>query len=383
MATRTLGIIIHGATGRIGWSQHLANSLVPIIEEGGLLVGGDRVIPKLMLVARDEGRLKIAAAKSGAAWTTDLDTALVDPTYEVFCDAAATHLRPFVLEKAMSAGKHIYTEKPLAPSVAEGQRLLHLAEARGVKHGAVEDKLGLPGLQKIARLVERGFFGRLIGFKLEFGWWIFDGIEAPAQRPSWNYQKSGGGGVIFDMYPHWRYVVEGLLGPIRRVTALAATGTRDRVDEAGQHYVCDVEDTGHALVQMENGAVGVILSSWSTRVRRDDLVVLQIDGSKGSAQAGLHRCFTQSSMEAPRTSAFSVSADAGIDYRTQWREFDEPVSQVNPYRAGWEAFLRHLGNGEPMMSDLRAGIRDIALAEACHRSIASGAWAEMPAIAAK
>ena len=260
----------------------------------------------------------------------------------------------------------------------EGQRLLQLAEARGVKHGAVEDKLGLPGLQKLARLVDRGFFGRMIGFKLEFGWWIFDGIEAPAQRPSWNYKKSGGGGVIFDMYPHWRYVVEGLMGPIRRVAAVAATGTRERVDEAGQSYAVDVEDTGHALGELECGAVGVILSSWATRVRRDDLVVLHIDGTEGSAQAGLHRCFTQRSTEAPSTSAFSVSVDPGTDYCGQWREFDEPVSGVNPYRVGWEAFLRHVHAGEPMASDLRAGIRDIALAEACHRSISSRAWADMP-----
>lgn len=378
MATRTLGIIVHGATGRIGSTQHVANSLVPIRAEGGLACGGDHVLPNLLLVARDPAKLKVAAELAGAAWTTDLDAALSDPVYEVLCDAAATHLRPMVLEKAIAAGKHIYTEKPLAPSVAEGQRLLHLAQQRGVKHGAVEDKLGLPGLQKLARLVDRGFFGRVIGFKLEFGWWIFDGIEAPAQRPSWNYRRSGGGGVIFDMYPHWRYIVEGLMGPIRRVTAIAVTGTRDRADEAGRPYTCDVEDTGHALVEMESGAVGVILSSWATRVRRDDLVVLQIDGSKGSAQAGLHRCFTQCSLEGPRTSAFSVSVDAGIDYRTQWREFDEPVSPVNPYRVGWEAFLRHVHAGDPMASDLRAGIRDIALAEACHRSIASRAWADMP-----
>ena len=377
----TLGIIMHGATSRIGSTQHLANALGPIAAEGGLPVGGARVVPKLLLVGRDAVKLAALASKHDAAWSTDLDAALADPAYAVLCDTAATHLRPTVLTKAIAASKHIYTEKPVAPSVAEGEKLLALAQARGIKHGAVEDKLGLPGFQKLARLVERGFFGRIVGFKLEFGWWIFDGVEAPAQRPSWNYSKAGGGGVIFDMYPHWRYVVEGLMGPIRAVSAVASTATPKRVDEHGRLYDVDVEDTGHALLEMQSGAVGVIVSSWATRVRRDDLLTLQIDGTKGSAQAGLHRCHVQAAGDAPRTAHFSVSVDASIDYRTHWREFDEEVSPVNPYRVGWEAFIRHVCAGETMRSDLAAGIRDVALAEACHSSVATGQRIAMPALA--
>lgn len=378
MTTRTLGVIVHGATSRIGSTQHLANALVPIRDEGGLAAGGARVVPKLLFVGRDAAKLAALAQKHGAAWSTDLDAALADPAYEVLCDTAATHLRPATLTKAIQAGKHIYSEKPVAPSVAVGLELLALAQARGIKHGAVEDKLGLPGFQKLARLVERGFFGRIVGFKLEFGWWIFDGVEAPAQRPSWNYKRAGGGGVIFDMYPHWRYVVEGLMGPIRAVSAVASTATPERVDEQSQRYQVDVEDTGHALVEMASGALGVIVSSWATRVRRDDLVTLQIDGTKGSAQAGLHKCHVQAAGDAPRTAHFSVSEDAGIDYRTHWRELDEPVSPLNPYRVGWEAFIRHVCAGEPMHSDLAAGIRDVAFAEACHRSVATGQRVEMP-----
>lgn len=378
MATREIGIIVHGATGRIGSTQHIANALAPIRAEGGLAIGKDRVAPRLMLVGRDAARLAAIAQKHGATWSTDLDAVLADPAYEVLCDTAATHLRPAVLQKAIAAGKHIYAEKPVAPSVAEGERLLALAEARGIKHGAVEDKLGLPGFQKLARLVARGALGRIVNFKIEFGWWIFDGLEAPAQRPSWNYTKAGGGGLVFDMFPHWRYVIEGLLGPVRHISAMAATAQPGRVDEQGRRYAVDVEDTAHALLEMASGAVGVIVSSWASRVRRDDLVVIGIDGTKGSAHAGLHRCWVQSSGEAPRTAHFSVAVDAGIDYRTHWREFDEPVSPVNPYRVGWEAFLRHLHAGEPMPSSLKAGIRDVAFAEACHRSIATGTRVSMP-----
>ena len=381
MTTRTIGIIVHGATGRIGSTQHLANCLVPIRDEGGLQVGADRVVPRLMLVGRTRDKLEPLAAKLGAEWSTDLDRVLADPAYAVFCDTAATALRPAILRKALAAGKHAYCEKPLAPSVAEGIELLALAEASGLRHGAVEDKLYLPGLQKLTRLVERGFFGRIVGFRLEFGWWVFDGTEVACQRPSWNYKKSSGGGMLFDMYPHWRYVIEGLLGPIRRVVAAASTATPQRIDEHGARYAVDVEDNAHALVELDNGAIGTVLSSWATRVRRDDLVTFQIDGTRGSALAGLHRCFTQTSAEAPSIAHVSVAVDAGIDYRQHWREDTDPVSAKNPYRFGWENFLRHVHAGEPMRADFAAGIRDVQLAEACHRSLRDGAWVGLERIA--
>ena len=377
MSTRTIGIIVNGATGRIGSTQHLANALVPIRDEGGLAIGGDRVVPKLLLVGRDREKLAALAARLDAGWTTDLDQALSDPAFQVLCDTSATELRPAVLAKAIAAGRHIYSEKPVAASAADGLALLRAMQARGLKHGAVEDKLHLPGFQKLSRLLADGFFGRIVGFRLEFGWWVFDGTDIPCQRPSWNYTRSGGGGMLFDMYPHWRYVVEGLLGPIARVVAAATTATPERIDERGQRYRVDVEDTAHALLAMESGAVGVITSSWATRVRRDDLMTLQIDGTNGSALCGLHRCFTQSGPQVPRIAHVSIATDAGIDYAGQWSEVTAAVDPRNPYRVGWEAFLRHLHAGAPMAADFAAGIRDVQLAEACIRSIRDGAWVDM------
>jgi predicted dehydrogenase len=378
MATRTIGIIVNGATGRIGSTQHLANALVPIIAEGGLPIGDDRLMPRLLLVGRDADRLAVVARKHGvAAWSTDLDAALADPAYPIFFDAAATQQRLAVIEKALAAGKHVYSEKPVAPTAEQGRALLERATARGLKHGAVEDKVHLPGLQQLAALVRKGTLGRIVGFRLEFGWWVFDGSEQPCQRPSWNY-RSGGGGLILDMYPHWRYIIETIVGRIVRVASSQWIATPERVDEHGERYAVAVEDSAATLVELEGGAFGTILSSWATRVRRDDLLTLQVDGTKGSAVAGLHRCHVQSLALTPPIAHFSVMKDIAADYCDGWTEAPPLASYTNPYRVGWEKFLRHVATDAPMPSDFAAGVRDVAFAEACHRSMRERTWIAFP-----
>jgi predicted dehydrogenase len=375
LASRDIGIIFNGATSRIGATQHLANALAPIRAEGGLAVGSDRIVPHLLLVGRNAERLAGIAQRYGIDdWTTELDAALAKPDFPVFFDAAATGQRVGVLTKAIAAGKHIYTEKPVAPSVAEAHGLQRAAQARGLKTGAVEDKLNLPGLRKLKGLADGGFFGRVTGFKLEFGWWVFDGIERPGQRPSWNYQKHGGGGLTLDMYPHWRYVIEGILGPIRRVVAASTTAIAERADEAGKPYRADVDDTSLTLAELASGAIGSIICSWATRVRRDDLMTLQIDGTGGSAVAGLHRCWMQSADDTPDIHRFEPDIDIGADYRGEWKEVASAGAHVNPYRIGWEHYLRHIVTDAPLTSDLSAGIRDIQLAHACYRSASEQKW---------
>jgi predicted dehydrogenase len=378
MATQTIGIIVNGATGRIGSTQHLANALVPIIAEGGIPIGDDRVVPRLLLVGRDRDRLAaVARAHNIADWTTDLDAALADPAYAIFFDAAATQQRVAVLERAIGAGKHVYSEKPVAPTAAQGMALLEAAQKRGLKHGAVEDKVYLPGLQKLAALAGSGALGHIVGFRLEFGWWVFDGGDRPCQRPSWNY-RAGGGGLILDMYPHWRYVIERIVGRIMRVASSEWIATPERIDEEGKRYAVAVEDSAATLVELENGAFGTILSSWATRVRRDDLLTLQVDGTKASALAGLHQCHVQSAGETPSIAHFSVMKDIAADYRDGWRQAPPLASYCNPYRVGWEQFLRHVATGAPLISDFAAGIRDVAFAEACHRSMQERSWIALP-----
>ncbi|HEY7244106.1 MAG TPA: Gfo/Idh/MocA family oxidoreductase [Xanthobacteraceae bacterium] len=378
MTKQTIGIIVNGATGRIASTQHLANALVPIISEGGLPLGDDCVVPRLLLVGRDAERLATVARTHGIVdWTTDLGLALSSPDHAIFLDAAATEQRSSALQKAMAAGKHVYSEKPLAASTISAQALLDGARSRGLKHGIVEDKIHLPGMQKIAALTRDGALGRIVGFRLEFGWWVFDGSEQPCQRPSWNYRRAGGG-LLLDMYPHWRYVLEHIVGRILRVASAQWIAVPERIDEAGKPYAVEVEDCAATLVETERGVFGTIQSSWATRVRRDDLLTLQVDGTAGSAIAGLHRCRIQPSAETPVIAHFSVMKDLGEDYREPWREAPPLVSYRNPYRVGWEQFLRHVAADAPLACDFAAGLRDVAFAEACHRSMAQRAWVEMP-----
>ena len=374
MAAKTIGIILNGATGRICSTQHLANALAPIRDEGGLAVGNDRIVPKLLLAGRNAAKLSAIGKQHNAEWTTDLDAALADPAYAIFFDAAVTNRRKDMLEKGITAGKHIYAEKPVALSADAGREVLQQAQARGVKHGAVEDKLGLPGLAKLVRLAKSDALGRMVSFRIEFGWWVFDGIEFPSQRPSWNYKRRTGGGLILDMYPHFRYIIENTLGPIRRVVSSLATAQPERVDEAGERYAVDVEDDATTLIELESGATGAILSSWATRLRRDDLLTFQIDGTRASAIAGLHRCWTLDNAKTPQTRHFSVAKDLAIDYRSDWTEVVDPGPFKNPYRIGWENFLAHVATGAPMQADLAAGVRDVAFAEACHRSMKEARW---------
>jgi predicted dehydrogenase len=378
LASREFGIIVNGATGRIASTQHLANALVPIRAEGGLAAGADRIVPRLLLVGRNADRLaEIARAHGIERWTTDLDEALAQADFPVFFDAAATKQRVSALSKAIAAGKHIYSEKPVAPSTAEGLSLLQATRLRKLKHGAVEDKIYLPGLQKLAALARQGFFARITGFALEFGWWVFDGSERPSQRPSWNYRRDGGGGLTSDMYPHWRYVIERILGPIQRVVSAPRTEIPERINESGQRYRVDVDDSSVTLVELASGVVGTIRCSWVTRVRRDDLLTLQVDGTGGSAVAGVHRCWVQNAVDTPGIRHMNPVTDIGAGYRGDWAEVDAPGPNVNPYRIGWEDFIRHVVLDAPMVSDLSAGIRDVQLAEACYRSAEERKWVEL------
>lgn len=379
MKTTEIGVILHGVTGRIGTIQHLQNAILPIRAAGGVaLPGGGRVMPVPMLVGRNADKLAALAERSGIdAWTTDLDAALADPKNQVFFDSAATAQRPGLMRRAIEAGKHVYVEKPIAGSVDEALEIARMAEARGLKHGVVQDKMQLPGLTKLRLLRDMDFFGRILHARLDFGWWVFDGMQQPAQRSSWNYRKAEGGGLILDMYPHWCYIIGQLLGRISAVSCRCETLQPHRRDEAGRDYAVDVEDAAYATFELETGVTVEVTSSWASRVRRDDLMTLQIDGTRGSAVAGLHRCFIQPAAATPKP-AWDITTDRKPDYPAQWQEMPDAAEHRNGYRTGWERFLAHVAADAPFDATLLAGARGVQLAEAAYQSSRERRWIDLP-----
>ena len=377
MSERRIGVIINGATGRMGTTQHMAN-LLAIASEGGLaLRNGDRLIPDLLLVGRDAARLKaLATAHGGQRWTTSLEEALAGPD-AIFMDCAATGDRPARVRQAIAAGKHIHIEKPTAPTVDEAMSLARAAHAAGVKHGVIQDKLFLPGFAKLLMVKDSGFFGRILSIRIDAGSWIFDGRTQQCQRPSWNYQRAAGGGLALDMMAHWRYMIDRLAAPVTAVCALMATAIPERVDEQGRTYTVDVEDTSHALLQLAGGAVGVITNSWATRIRQDDTMVVQIDGTQGSAVAGRFRCLTQAAVNTPEV-FFGAARPGGMDFAAQWQEVPDTQPAANPFRQCWEAFLRHVAEDAPYDRDLVAGAKAVQLADLAYRSVADGRWMAVP-----
>jgi len=377
MADRRIGVIINGATGRMGATQHVANLLAIAAEGGQPLCNGDRLVPQVRLVGRDAGRLEaLSAAHNGLRWTTSLAEALSGPD-DIFMDCSATGGRPGRVRQAIAAGKHIHIEKPTAPSVEEAMELARLAEKAGVKHGVIQDKLFLPGFAKLLFVKNTGFFGRILSIRIDAGSWIFDGKTQECQRPSWNYQRSEGGGIALDMMAHWRYMVDRLAAPVIGVSALMATAIPQRVDERGKSYTVDVEDTSYALLKLEGGAVGMITNSWATRVRRDDTMVVQIDGTAGSAVAGRMRCFTQSAVNTPEA-FFGGGRPANVDFFAQWQEVPDTLPLKNPFRHCWEAFLRHVGEDAPYVPTLVEGAKAVQLADLAYRSVAEGRWMTVP-----
>ena len=381
MAQHRLGLIMNGVTGRMGMNQHLIRSIAAIRAQGGVaLKNGDRVMPDPILVGRNSEKLAALAKAHGLTrFTTDLDAALKSPDDTVFFDAATTQLRAQLLRKAMAAGKHIYCEKPVAETLADALDLVRSAAKAGIKHGIVQDKLFLPGLRKLDMLRRAGFFGRMLSLRLEFGYWVFEGDWQPANRPSWNYRKQDGGGIILDMLCHWRYVLDNLFGEVRSVSCLGATHIPKRVDEAGKPYVADTDDAAYAMFELAGGVVAQINSSWCTRVRRDDLVTFHVDGTHGSAVAGLQKCWSQARVNTPRP-VWNPDVPQPIDFFETWSEVPGLGSYDNGFKVEWEMFIRHLHDDAPFKWTLLEGAKGVQLAEAGLQSWRERRWIDIPTL---
>ncbi len=376
---KTIGIILNGVTGRMGTNQHLVRSIVAIREQGGVeLSDGSRVMPDPILTGRNEAKLKALADEYGIEnYSTDLDATLASDRYEIFFDASGTPYRIGFLEKAIAAGKHIYCEKPIAVDSKAAFDIAEVAEKAGVKNGTVQDKLWLPGILAFKKLKEEGFFGEILSVRGEFGYWVFTGHDEaqPAQRPSWNYRNEDGGGMIIDMHCHWRYVIDNLFGEVTEVFTHKATHIPERIAEDGKPYKCTADDSAYALFKTADNVICQFNSSWNVRVRRDDLLTMQVDGTKGSAIVGLRKCWAQSKDQTPRP-VWNPDVDSPIDYYAGWDVVD-PGPCDNAFKVQWEMFIQHVVEGADFPWTLREGAKGVVLAEKSLESHETGSWVKV------
>jgi predicted dehydrogenase len=377
--TIPVGIIMNGVTGRMGSNQHLARSIAQIREEGGIsLADGRRILPEPVLVGRNADRLQSLARQHGVErWTTDLDEVLGDPGFSVYFDAQVTSRRVDAVRRAIEAGKHVYCEKPTAEGLGDALELARLARDAGVKNGVVMDKLFLPGMVKLAALVRSGFLGDVLSVKGDFGYWVFDGTWGTPQRPSWNYRREDGGSMIADMFPHWRYVLDHVIAPVQSMVCHGATQISHRLDEQGRSYQATADDAAYAIFELAGGVTATMSSSWNTRVNRDELFELQVDGTRGSAVAGLRRCRIQPLEGTPR-SVWNPDIPDPVDHRSGWQEQPDLETYDNGFKRQWELFLRHIVADEPFAWDLLQGARGVQLADLATSSWEKRAWVDVP-----
>lgn len=381
MAQIRIGIIMNGVTGRMGLNQHLIRSILAIRDQGGLVLGdGNVLMPDPILVGRNENKLRaIANAHGVSRWSTDLERCLANGEDEIYFDSGTTGLREDNVTKAINAGKHVYCEKPLSTTVASSLRLAKKATEAGIKHGIVQDKLFLPGVRKLRRLVDSGFFGKILSVRGEFGYWVFEGDWQLPQRPSWNYRKEEEGGIILDMFCHWRYVLDHTFAPVKSVSCLGATHIPERVDEDGNRYICTADDAAYGSFELEGGIFAQINSSWATRVYRDELFNLQVDGTEGSAVAGLRDCKTQHRVNTPRPT-WNPDLPNPFRFREHWLEVPDNGEFENGFKVQWEMFLRHVVLDTPFPHTFVDGARGVQLAELGLRSWAERRWLDVPKI---
>ena len=373
---------MNGVTGRMGYRQHLVRSVLAIRDEGGIeLPDGSRLQVEPVLIGRRMDKLARAGRAPRGRRLHHRPRRRAGRRHgHVYFDSQITGERKKAILKAVAAGKHVFTEKPIAESVEEGQELVDAAREAGIIDGVVHDKLYLPGLLKLKRLVDAGFFGEILSVRGEFGYWVFEGDIVPAQRPSWNYRAEDGGGMVLDMFCHWNYVLENLFGRVRSVTAKAVTHIPQRWDEQGRPYQATADDAAYGIFELEGGIIAQINSSWAVRVDRASWWSSRSTAPTGRPWRGCSAAACSTGCRR-RSRSGTPTCPTDQDFRSQWDDVPDNEVFRNGFRAQWERYLLDVHAGRPHLYDFAAGVRGLQLVEAGLRSSAEGRTIQLQELA--
>ncbi|MEZ5305240.1 MAG: Gfo/Idh/MocA family oxidoreductase [Verrucomicrobiales bacterium] len=179
------------------------------------------------------------------------------------------------------------------------------------------------------------------------------------------------------MHCHWRYVIDNLFGEVTGVFTHAATHIPERIGEDGKPCACTADDSAYAMFKTKSGVVCQFNSSWNVRVRRDDLLTMQVDGTLGSAIVGLRKCWAQGASATPKP-VWNPDVDSPLDYYEHWTEVPDTTTYDNAFKIQWEYFLKHVALDAPFPWTLREGAKGVQLAELSLKSHEEGRWIEVP-----
>jgi predicted dehydrogenase len=227
----------------------------------------------------DLGRARAKAEQHGVSRWCSTSELISASEVEVILNLTrpATHFE--IALKALEAGKHIYNEKPLAITRADGQKLIEAARRKILRIGCAPDTFMGAGLQTGRKAIDAGAIGQPVG---AFGVMMYPGHESWHPDPEFFYQA--GGGPLFDMGPYYLTALVSLLGPVRRVTSSAKTTKNERVVGSGpkkdQRFPVSVPTHVAAVLDFECGAVATLMMSFD--VWYHELPILEIYGTEGS-----------------------------------------------------------------------------------------------------
>jgi predicted dehydrogenase len=219
--------------------------------------------PSVRVVAcadRNPAAASAMSAKHGLA-AVSADTLLADPEIQIVLNLTVPNAHAEVSRAIISAGKHVYSEKPLATSLTDALALVEKAAACGVRIGCAPDTFLGGGHQAARCLIDAGQIGRVIGGAITMA---TPGMERWHPNPTLFFQR--GGGPTLDMGPYHITQVVNLLGPVRRVTAIATRGFAVRTISsqplAGAQIDVEVPTSLNGALEFVSGANIAVTFSW-------------------------------------------------------------------------------------------------------------------------